>query len=298
MEPRAVGSLSRRLDRGSVVVSATNGKTTTAGMIASVLRQARRDAGAQPRRREHAGRRRDRAARADRRRRRSRRSGCSRSTRPGSRRRRPALPPHRPARQPVPRPARPLRRARAARRRLGALVAARAGRHRVRAERRRSAGRRPRAGPRRRRRAQRVTYFGIEDRSHALERIEHAFDAKHCRRCGTAYRTRPRTSVTSATTAARTAATRARSPRWRRARVELRGHVGLAIHAHLSGAARSSSRCGSPASTTSTTRSRRPPAASQLGIDAGRDAARPRVLRRRFGRAEQIESGPQRSRSC
>ena len=35
---------------------------------------------------------------------------------------------------------------------------------------------------------QRVTYFGLEDRAHALERIEHASDAKHCRRCGTAYR--------------------------------------------------------------------------------------------------------------
>jgi UDP-N-acetylmuramyl tripeptide synthase len=33
-----------------------------------------------------------------------------------------------------------------------------------------------------------VVYFGIEDRSHALEALEHAFDAKHCRRCGTAYR--------------------------------------------------------------------------------------------------------------
>ena len=33
----------------------------------------------------------------------------------------------------------------------------------------------------------RITYFGLEDRAHALERIEHASDAKHCRRCGTAY---------------------------------------------------------------------------------------------------------------
>jgi lipid II isoglutaminyl synthase (glutamine-hydrolysing) len=30
-------------------------------------------------------------------------------------------------------------------------------------------------------------YFGVEDRSHALPSLEHAFDAKHCRRCGTAY---------------------------------------------------------------------------------------------------------------
>jgi lipid II isoglutaminyl synthase (glutamine-hydrolysing) len=43
-------------------------------------------------------------------------------------------------------------------------------------------GRDPDGAPR-----ERVTYFGLEDRSHALERIEHASDAKHCRRCGTAY---------------------------------------------------------------------------------------------------------------
>jgi lipid II isoglutaminyl synthase (glutamine-hydrolysing) len=37
LEPRAIARLSRRLSRGSVVVSATNGKTTTAAMIASIL---------------------------------------------------------------------------------------------------------------------------------------------------------------------------------------------------------------------------------------------------------------------
>jgi lipid II isoglutaminyl synthase (glutamine-hydrolysing) len=40
LEPRAIGQLSARLDRGSVVISATNGKTTTAAMTASVLEQA------------------------------------------------------------------------------------------------------------------------------------------------------------------------------------------------------------------------------------------------------------------
>jgi UDP-N-acetylmuramyl tripeptide synthase len=34
----------------------------------------------------------------------------------------------------------------------------------------------------------RVTYFGVEDRSQALAELEHAFDAKHCRRCGSTYR--------------------------------------------------------------------------------------------------------------
>jgi UDP-N-acetylmuramyl tripeptide synthase len=32
-----------------------------------------------------------------------------------------------------------------------------------------------------------VTYFGIEDVSQALPELQHAFDAKHCRRCGAPY---------------------------------------------------------------------------------------------------------------
>ena len=32
-----------------------------------------------------------------------------------------------------------------------------------------------------------VTYFGIEDASQALPELQHAFDAKHCRRCGAPY---------------------------------------------------------------------------------------------------------------
>jgi lipid II isoglutaminyl synthase (glutamine-hydrolysing) len=32
-----------------------------------------------------------------------------------------------------------------------------------------------------------VTYFGIEDASQALPELQHAFDAKHCRRCGNPY---------------------------------------------------------------------------------------------------------------
>jgi len=37
LEPRAIASLGKKLARGSVVVSATNGKTTTSSMLASVL---------------------------------------------------------------------------------------------------------------------------------------------------------------------------------------------------------------------------------------------------------------------
>src|SRR5919205_98787 len=40
LEPDAVTVLGRRLQRGSVIVSATNGKTTTTGMISSILGQA------------------------------------------------------------------------------------------------------------------------------------------------------------------------------------------------------------------------------------------------------------------
>ena len=36
----------------------------------------------------------------------------------------------------------------------------------------------------------RIKYFGLDDPAHALERVEHASDAKHCRRCGAAYRYR------------------------------------------------------------------------------------------------------------
>jgi lipid II isoglutaminyl synthase (glutamine-hydrolysing) len=42
----------------------------------------------------------------------------------------------------------------------------------------RDAGERPREG---------VVYFGIEDTAQALPELQHAFDAKHCRRCGHPY---------------------------------------------------------------------------------------------------------------
>ena len=37
VDPHAIGHLAARLERGSVVISATNGKTTTAAMVASIL---------------------------------------------------------------------------------------------------------------------------------------------------------------------------------------------------------------------------------------------------------------------
>jgi lipid II isoglutaminyl synthase (glutamine-hydrolysing) len=40
LQPDAIGQLSRKLDRGSVLVSATNGKTTTSTMLAAILGEA------------------------------------------------------------------------------------------------------------------------------------------------------------------------------------------------------------------------------------------------------------------
>ena len=37
LEPHAIGLLAARLEHGNVVISATNGKTTTAAMVASIL---------------------------------------------------------------------------------------------------------------------------------------------------------------------------------------------------------------------------------------------------------------------
>ena len=40
VDPAIIGRLSRQLAKGSIVVTATNGKTTTCGLIAAILRQA------------------------------------------------------------------------------------------------------------------------------------------------------------------------------------------------------------------------------------------------------------------
>src|SRR6202023_3755801 len=40
LEPSAIGALAARLSRGSLLVSATNGKTTTAAMAAGIFEQA------------------------------------------------------------------------------------------------------------------------------------------------------------------------------------------------------------------------------------------------------------------
>ncbi len=113
IDPGALGSLAGRLPLGSALVSATNGKTTTAGMVAEILgtkvRSGAQPGGCEPRLRRHVG-----APGAS-----GRRAGALRG-------RRGRFPRDRAARraaggaagQPLPRPARPLRRARADRRAL------------------------------------------------------------------------------------------------------------------------------------------------------------------------------------
>ena len=114
LAPDAIARLGAGLDRGATIVSATNGKTTTAGMIAAVLGADGRAARPQPGRLEHDLGGRHGAARA------ARPRGPVRGRRglaaAGERAARPLA--DRP-RQPLPRPARPLRRDRGAGRASG-----------------------------------------------------------------------------------------------------------------------------------------------------------------------------------
>ena len=136
LAPGAIGTLGARLARGSALISATNGKTTTAAMTAAVLRHAgvalvHNEAGANMAggiaTTLLGGRPPAREAR--------RRAGPVRGRRAVARRAgRAASPAGDPARQPVPRSARPLRRARGDRRALEA--GARAQRRAARAQRR------------------------------------------------------------------------------------------------------------------------------------------------------------------
>ena len=133
-----------------------------------------------------------------------------------------------------------------------------------------------------------VTYFGIEDPSQALAELQHAHDAKHCRRCGAPYRYErafvghlghysctncgaDRPSPTSPRTRSRCSAWRARASACARPR------------------ARPRSSCRCPASTTSTTRSARSPPARGLGVPI--DASSPPLgaVEAVFGRVETIE---------
>ena len=84
--------------------------------------------------------------------------------------------------EPLPRPARPLRRARARRRALARRRSASLPDARARRERRRPAGRRPRHAAARARGSSASTTRGV-----ARPALQHAADSKYCLRCGTPY---------------------------------------------------------------------------------------------------------------
>ena len=297
-------SLAAGLERGSVVVSATNGKTTTAGMIASVLRQAgiataHNRAGANmPGGVATALLERTRRGRLD-----GRRSwACSRSTRPGSTTVVEQLRPHTArARQPVPRPARPLRRAGAARRRLGTARGAVAS------------GRAccvlnaddplvADLGRDRRRRTQHagVIYFGVEDRSHALPDARARLRRQALPPLRLAVSTTaPPTSATSATTPARAAETRVHSPTCRRDAGRAVGNVGLDASRSTRPRARSSSHLPLPGLYNVYNALAATACCLSLGLALEPDQSRARVVRRRLrARASTSRSGRARSRSC
>ena len=142
LSPGALKRMAGELDEGSLLVSATNGKTTTSAMLAGLPR-ARRTAGrAQPGRVQHGlGSRHGSAGRWAR----ARPAGAVRGRRGvAAERGRADRAATAAAVQPVPRPARPLRRARAARRPLGGAGRPARRPRRLRPQRRRPAGGRPR----------------------------------------------------------------------------------------------------------------------------------------------------------
>ena len=181
VEPHAIGRLASRLERGSVVISATNGKTTTAAMVGVDPRAHRRPARPQPRRREHGRRRRQRARRRVRKggRALTATSACSRSTSSGSA---PVVEELEPRAMLLgnlfrdqldrygeletiaDRWAEIVRTAPALVLNADDPLVADLGRH-----------------------APQPTYFGVDDDSLAVPELQHASDSKHCRRCGHAY---------------------------------------------------------------------------------------------------------------
>ena len=176
LDPAAIDRLAARLPQGSVLVSATNGKTTTTAMAAEILRPrvrlAHNDSGANlvSRRRLHPPH--ARAAPS---------SGCSRWTRPRS----------------------PSSRVASGRRRCcSATSSATSSTATASSSSSPPAGARPsRRCPRRsssstattrrsatwRRDGRASLTFGIDDPRHARRELQHAADSKYCLRCGTPY---------------------------------------------------------------------------------------------------------------
>ena len=143
----------------------------------------------------------------------------------------------------------------------------------------RDADERPREG---------VVYFGIEDASQALPELQHAFDAKHCRRCGHPYAyERAFVGHLGHYSCPNCGAERPR-PDVAATAIELRGMDGSRSHGAHARRARSSSSSPSPASTTSTTRSAAVAAGLRLGVAPERIAAALGEMRAAFGRVETI----------
>ena len=127
-------------------------------------------------------------------------------------------------------------------------------------------------------------------RARPLAELQHAFDAKHCRRCGPPTPTSGRSSATSATTPAPTAAPTARRPTSARPRSSCAASRARAFRVRTpEGEAGSSCRCRG--STTSTTRSRRSRQRCGSGVGLERSAPALARVRAAFGRVETIEVG-------
>ena len=292
LEPHAIGRLASRLANGSAVISATNGKTTTAAMVAAILERGGDAARAQPRRGEHGRRRGERAAAGGAPRERLPATpASSRSTSSGSAR-----------------SSTSCGRARCCSRNLfrdqldrygeldtiadrwaGVVARTTAA---PRPQRRRPDRRRPRPRAAAATRGTERVFFGVEDDAVALREMQHAADAKHCRRCGAPYRydavylgpPRPlplrqlrRARARSRRSPPPTSCSRASAARGSRC-------------ARPAGE-RADRRSRSPASTTSTTRSRPPRWRSRW---APRSTTSPRAcsaVSPAFGRAETVRLG-------
>ena len=180
MDPGAIRTMGRRLDDGSVLVSATNGKTTTAAMIAAILDRAGQPAGAQPGGIEHGVGRRHGAAR------RRPPAGADRPVRG----RRGVAPQRRPP---------PSSRGSCCSPTSSATSSTATASSSSLADRWAELASPPgRSAPLvlnaddplvadLGRGRDRVVYFGVEDDSQALPELQHAADSKHCRNCGAAY---------------------------------------------------------------------------------------------------------------
>ena len=167
--------------------------------------------------------------------------------------------------------------------RWAAVVAGRAEPLAARPQRRRPARRRPRPRP--------VTYFGVDDDCLALPELQHAADSKHCRRCGAPY-------VYDAIYLGHlghyhcpNCDARRPEPRRRARDVELPGRARRALHAaHAGGSAP-----GRPplprASTTSTTRLAAAALCLALGVPLDEIRTGLEGVSAAFGRAERIAVG-------